>query len=445
MGGSSGGGGGSTDPFTVAGSAISGGAKSVGGDIATGVKSWGKGFSDMNPFKKPPTYGGYDVQAPDKIVAPKAPTSGVQVQGMPTTLQGGQIQAPGNVAAAQINTQGQQQFAGFQTDLLNQLAAQARGQGPSLAAQQLQAGTDANIAASMAALASARGGSNPALARQVIGQSADLRQQAAQQSAMARLQEQLQAQGLLGQVAGQAREQEIGLATSQAALDQEAALTNYKGQLEVAVQQGILDQRTAEQLFQAQVQESMKNADLGAQFQELQAKYAAMGLDADKANMLAALEVEKMKMGDSQAQYDSLLQGDMLQKQLVGGLLGAGGQIGAAVVSSRGTAPPGGAAAGGEAAAASDRALKTEIRSGDKDIEEFLSAVQAHHYKYKDPKWGKGSYVSPMAQELEKSKLGKDMVIDTDEGKIVDYGKGLGALLAAQANLHKRLKKIEGK
>jgi hypothetical protein len=49
-----------------------------------------------------------------------------------------------------------------------------------------------------------------------------------------------------------------------------------------------------------------------------------------------------------------------------------------------------------------------------------------------------------MAQELEKSKIGKSMVYDTPNGKMVDFGRGLGAMLAIQAQMNERLNKIEG-
>lgn len=95
-------------------------------------------------------------------------------------------------------------------------------------------------------------------------------------------------------------------------------------------------------------------------------------------------------------------------------------------------------------AAASDENLKTDIKGGDKKISEFLDALKAHSYKYKDPEAdGHGEFVSPMAQELEKTPIGKNMVLDTPRGKMVDYGKGFGAVLAAQAMLHERMKKLE--
>jgi hypothetical protein len=112
---------------------------------------------------------------------------------------------------------------------------------------------------------------------------------------------------------------------------------------------------------------------------------------------------------------------------IIGGIISGGAQVGAA-------------------AAMSDEDAKSEIKPGAKQVESFLEAMKAHSYEYKDKeKHGAGKHVSPMAQELEKTELGKSMVVDTPEGKMVDYGKGFGAMLAANAALHERVKKLEGK
>jgi len=51
-----------------------------------------------------------------------------------------------------------------------------------------------------------------------------------------------------------------------------------------------------------------------------------------------------------------------------------------------------------------------------------------------------------MAQDLEKAgKIGKSMVKNTEYGKMVDYGKGFGSILAAQVQLNERLKELEKK
>jgi hypothetical protein len=105
--------------------------------------------------------------------------------------------------------------------------------------------------------------------------------------------------------------------------------------------------------------------------------------------------------------------------------------------------------AGGDAASAammSDETKKTDIKDGGPKIEQFLDSIKAYAYKFKEGvKAPKGEHVTPMAQDLEKSSIGKDMVEDTPEGKMVDYARGFGAMLAAQAELHDRLKKLEKK
>lgn len=95
--------------------------------------------------------------------------------------------------------------------------------------------------------------------------------------------------------------------------------------------------------------------------------------------------------------------------------------------------------------AASDERLKTGIKPGDKEVKSFLDALKAEQYEYKNPALGQGKQVSPMAQDLEKTAIGRQMVIDTPAGKLVDYGKGFGAMLAAQAHLNERLNKVESK
>jgi len=50
-----------------------------------------------------------------------------------------------------------------------------------------------------------------------------------------------------------------------------------------------------------------------------------------------------------------------------------------------------------------------------------------------------------MAQDLEKSKAGKQLVAQTPAGKIVDYSKAGPIFAAALADINRRLGKVEGK
>lgn len=91
----------------------------------------------------------------------------------------------------------------------------------------------------------------------------------------------------------------------------------------------------------------------------------------------------------------------------------------------------------------SDEKLKTNVQYGSKDIQNMLDKLEPYTYDYKNKKIDNQKSTSVMAQDLEKSKVGKTFVDNTPDGKMVDYSKALGTMLAAQADLHKRLKKIE--
>lgn len=128
---------------------------------------------------------------------------------------------------ATIATGPQNQDRAVQQGLMGQLQQQANGQGPSLAQQQLEAGTQRGLANSLAAAASARGNVNGGLTQQALTNNAATAQAGlVSQAAQARTAEQIQAQQQLAGLAGQTRDQDVGLATGQAGLEQQANLTN---------------------------------------------------------------------------------------------------------------------------------------------------------------------------------------------------------------------------
>ncbi len=102
--------------------------------------------------------------------------------------------------------------------------------------------------------------------------------------------------------------------------------------------------------------------------------------------------------------------------------------------------------------ASSDKECKQKIDKDDFNPKSFLDALQAYSYEYKndykdDKLGGEGRFLSVMAQDLEKAgPIGKSMVEVAPEGhKQVNYGKGFGAILAAQAHLNQRLSELEKK
>ncbi len=227
----------------------------------------------------------------------------------------------GNMAdprTAIIDQAAQAQFRTQQQNLIGQLALQASGRGPSVAGAQLQQASQANQAATFAQLASARGmaAGNPGLARNAMNTSAGIQAQTSRDAAIARMQEQMNAQGALGSTLNQARGSDIALATSQAGLAQQANNMGYQGQLQMA-----------------------------QQYNDLKAKYAAMGLDAAKANQMAALDIQRMMQNNYLADADRANAQQAASRAQMGQAAGAV----AGVVGTMYGGPAGGVAASGAA------------------------------------------------------------------------------------------------
>lgn len=91
----------------------------------------------------------------------------------------------------------------------------------------------------------------------------------------------------------------------------------------------------------------------------------------------------------------------------------------------------------------SDKRLKTDIEPGDDDAQQFLRGLKAYRYKYRNAEHGKGDQLGVMAQDLERTRLGRQAVINAPGGKMVHGAKLVGALAAASASMNKRLEKLE--
>lgn len=111
------------------------------------------------------------------------------------------------------------EMRGVQTDLIKRLQDQAAGVGPSLAQAQLQKASDQNLANTLSAIQATRGMGATAAGASAAGAGAAAGQQLAQDSAIVRLQEQMQAQGLLSNLASGTRGQDIGIAAQNAQME----------------------------------------------------------------------------------------------------------------------------------------------------------------------------------------------------------------------------------
>jgi hypothetical protein len=232
--------------------------------------------------------------------------------------------------------------------------------------------------------------------------------------------------------AGQLQQNNQFNATAFNALEQfNAGQGNQLSQFNAGQQnQGTLQQAANQQ--QVNVLNAQNAADLQKANNDLIAKYTAAGMTLEQAEVLARNQLAQVNLQAMISQEATRLdRGNDSQQnatQAAGTALAAAGTVATALGS-----------------AASDRRLKKNIKYNDKEVEQFLSALHAYSFDYKDSKFGQGTHLGIMAQDAEKSALGKSFVEETPEGKMIDGKKALGVMLAGLANINKRIQKLEGK
>jgi hypothetical protein len=324
---------------------------------------------------------------------------------------------------------------------LQYLQQAAAGQGPSAAQNQLRSGMDEAIRAQMTAAASR--GFSPAAMRGAQMQGAELQQQAANQAAFLRAQEMQAAQQAYatGSLQQEQQARQAALQAGQTTLQQQVASDEAKqaainaylsgsGQLlqsgtQLTAAQAQLQQQAALANQEAMLKAGMFNTQAGLEAQQLQQAgqlgFGGLGINA---------------LGAQFGAYNSLYGGQQaaeardaaFKQALMGGLIGAGGTLGAAGI------------------AASDRNMKKDIKVN-KETRAFLNALTDNEYSYKDTRQAgtaPGKQYGPMAQDLEKTAMGKTAVIQGPDGKMVDSSRGFLLALSGLANLNQRLAKLEG-
>lgn len=251
----------------------------------------------------------YTPRNPDMIAAPTIPTTGVNsaavtVGAMPT-LSKTSITPVSNMAGP--NFAGSAQATKLQGGLAEQLAAQTRGEGPSLATEQLKQAQANNLAATFSMMASQRGGPTAAGTRGAMSTAADINAQSARDAAMARIKEQTEAQGLLAGTTASMRSGDV----SEQKLTADINQANLAKDLQLAVEQGKMDERTAQSIYSTESAKVMKNADLASQYQGLVANYTKMGLDAATANQRAQVDMEgiRARIPMAPSQLDQIAKG----------------------------------------------------------------------------------------------------------------------------------------
>jgi hypothetical protein len=458
------------------------------------------------------------IQDPDAINARTATARtagrtqvGGVVQAAPTT-----VGPATGYGAASVNTAQSDQQRAYQEALQQHLQGVVAGtEGPSAAQLQQAQGNRAAMSSQLAMVGGNKGYSG-ASQRQALRNVSALQQQNNAQTSVLRAQEQVQARGELANLTGQIRTQDIGTATTNAGLQQQArqeyaAAQNRMTELQAQIRQqgGQFNAAQANEVtkLQAQLdaQRAQANATQGTDVSKFNAgqqnEVARANMEAQLRTNLANLDAQLKSRGMDDEQRRAYLQayvqtqGQVLHNDLERDVanynsqlhgkdwLGAGtGALGAGVAIIGGLGAMGGGkketddgeedytdfvngipqdstggTAGGTGSTGdvgpinpgngmgsgnlevSDRRAKTDVhRESDRDEDEFLQALNAYSYRYRNPADGSGRRSGPMAQDLERSKIGRDLVQTGPDGmKRVDTD----GLVMAMAGLLGRVAK----
>ena len=271
------------------------------------------------------------------------------------------------------------------------------GRGTSVADLQRQRGLQAAQNAAASTAASARGGgANMAAAQRLAAQQqSQLAGQSNEQAAMLRANEIATARGQFGQMSGQYGQ----MAGQMRGMDQSrAALASQNAMQRAGLQQGY--EQMGQQINQTQLQ-------------------AQIAGDQNRVNNSFRAQEGMAGIGDKNTDRTTQLVGAGIG--MVGNMMGAAG------------------------AAASDIRAKEAIKPANSEVARSLDALNPYEYSYKEPgRFGEGRRVGIMAQDLEKSPAGAQVVESGKGGtKMIDGKKAISFNLAAAANLNDRLRKVE--
>lgn len=370
-----------------------------------------------------------------------------------------------------------------ENELVDILKRRVAGEAPSPAELQLNQQTEKNVRLLMGSIAGAQ--ADPGKRRQLSQIFADVQQVAVGQAAELRSQEQIAAENRLVQLYQQQGTQEVSIAlaklsaekekaflqgnldqareiaimesnmtrvATQASLDRDVRLANLETKKNLLIKNGDYALATRMQNLQKEIVISTTNAEIALKSRSMDDALAMAQFMADQgleglevqinlAEMDADLKKELAKLGfDTQekiaaldrnarmviAEMNSALARAQNNQSERNALIGAVSVVVSKIVMS-------------------DRRAKKKIKPAKTKAQEFLDSLKAYSYEYKDPNQPgakQGEMLGIMAQDLEKTSLGKQMVLDTPTGKMVDMGQGLAALLASQAYLNDQVKNL---
>lgn len=95
------------------------------------------------------------------------------------------------------------------------------------------------------------------------------------------------------------------------------------------------------------------------------------------------------------------------------------------------------------ALAFSDVNLKDNVSPVMNPIHQMLDQLEGYQWEYKNPEHGEGIHYGVLAQDLQKSEVGANLVVETPEGLAVDNQKLVHTLLATTVLMHKEIKALK--
>ena len=239
---------------------------------------------------------------------------------------------------------------------------------------------------------------------------------------------------------------------AQGTMDLATALANLQVKKDLAIAQGKTDVALSLANLQKNILLAQTNVDVAVKQRALddalaiiayKGQMAMIGLEVeiDTAQMQADLQEMGFELTRDLAEMDDATQRYVADQMAKWKQAAGNDQKQASIIGALGTV-----LAAWASSPSSDIRAKTNISPGGGEVESFLDALNAYTYEYKDPDApgaDAGMFAGVMAQDLEKTPMGASFVQDTPNGKMVDYGHGLAAILASQANIHDRLKHLE--
>lgn len=291
----------------------------------------------------------------------------------------------------------------------------ASGKSPSIANRQFNANMDASARQAMAMAASQRGTSNPALAyRQAQLGNQQMNLEAAQQGAIMAEQERRLADEFLAKQAAAQRGVAVqsGIANQQNDAAKSSRDMKYTYEATAGVGQSLMESMSDERAKE-NIEEKTGSADAIEEFVNAGREKAKNNEIPVPANVAPPVYQKEEPFPEK---YHK----------------GGGGGSGKGMASMF--------------AMMSDKRAKKDINSnpGSSDeIGKFINALHAYEYEYKDPQHGTGKKMGVMAQDLEKTEVGRTMVDKRPDGlKVIDTNKAIGVALAAIADLNQKIKKV---